>query len=99
MTDLNKQQLQYLKKLTHELKPVVRIGQHGVSESVLTELDIALGRHELVKLKIAATDKDERQALLNKLMKRSEAALVQQIGSTAVLFRRNKKNPVLALPK
>ena len=99
MSKLNKQQLQYLKKLSHALKPVVRIGQHGVSDSVLAELETALVRHELVKLKIAASDRDERQTLLNKLTTGSESALVQQIGSVAVLFRRNDKKPVIELPK
>lgn len=99
MSDLNKQQLQYLKKLTHALKPVVRIGQHGVSDSVLAELDTALVHHELVKLKIAAADRDERQTLLNKLTTGSGSTLIQQIGSVAVLFRRNDKKPVIELPK
>ncbi len=91
--------MQFLKKLTHELKPVVRIGQHGLTEPLLAELDIALTHHELIKIKIAAADRDDRKTMLSSLLSTSGAALVQQIGSTAVLYRQNKKKPVLDLPK
>jgi len=99
LTDLNKQQLQFLKKLTHALKPVVRTGQHGLTSAVLVELDKALSHHELIKIKIGTADRDERKDVLEKMLENSGAALVQQIGGTAVLFRRNKKKPVIDLPK
>ena len=99
MTDLNKQQLQFLKKLTHPLKPVVRIGQHGLTNAVLVELDKALIHHELIKIKIGTAEKADRDAVLAKMIEKSGASLVQQIGGTAVLFRRNKKKPVIELPR
>jgi len=99
LTDLNKQQLQFLKTLTHPLKPVVRTGQHGLTSAVLVELDKALSHHELIKIKIGTADRDERKVLLAKMIENSGATLVQQVGGTAVLFRRNKKRPVIDLPK
>ncbi|MEE9334407.1 MAG: ribosome assembly RNA-binding protein YhbY [Granulosicoccaceae bacterium] len=99
MTDLNKQQLQFLKKLTHPLKPVVRTGQHGLTNAVLVELDKALIHHELIKIKIGAADRDERDAILARMLEKSGSALVQQVGGTAVLFRRNKKKPMIELPR
>ena len=99
MTDLNKQQLQFLKKLTHPLKPVVRTGQHGLTNAVLVELDKALIHHELIKIKIGTADRDERDTILAKMLEKTGASLVQQVGGTAVLFRRNKKKPVIELPR
>jgi len=49
LTDLNKQQLTFLKKLTHPLKPIVRTGQHGLTHAVMEELDKALAHHELIE--------------------------------------------------
>ncbi len=47
---LNNKQKQYLKGLAHSLKPVVLLGQHGLTEGVLAEIDLALNHHELIKV-------------------------------------------------
>jgi RNA-binding protein len=69
------------------LKPVVSVGAAGVSEGVLTELDLALHQHELVKLRIAADDREQRKELIDSLCRQANAELIQRIGHTAVLFR------------
>lgn len=94
---LSNNQLRHLKGLAHHLKPVVRVGQHGVRESVLEELSGALDTHELVKVKIAA-EKAERIAIIQKLVDSTGAERVQHIGQMAVLFRRNPKKPKVVLP-
>ena len=94
---LSNNQLRHLKSLAHHLKPVVRVGQHGVRESVLEELSGALDTHELVKVKIAA-EKAERIAIIQKLVDSTGAEQVQHIGQMAVLFRRNPKKPKVVLP-
>ena len=65
------------------------IGGQGVSDGVLAELDRALKDHELIKLKIAVGDRDLRNTLIVELCDRSGATLVQRIGNTATLLRRN----------
>jgi len=81
------QQIRELKSRAHSLKPVVRIGQHGLSEAVLTELDIALSHHELLKVKLAAADREQRNTLIEQLVAKSGASVVQRIGHILVLFR------------
>lgn len=54
---LNNKQKQYLKGLAHSLKPVVLLGQHGLTEGVLAEIDLALNHHELIKVKVASEDR------------------------------------------
>ena len=93
---LSETQKRHLKKLAHSLKPVVMVGQHGVSEGVLAETDIALRDHELIKMRVSAGDRDERDDMIARIVAHSGAELVQRIGNVAILFRANpdKKRPM-----
>ena len=51
-------QKRYLRSKAHNLKPVVTVGQHGLSDNVMAEIEIALAYHELVKIKISGADRD-----------------------------------------
>jgi len=95
--ELDKATVKYLRSLAHALKPVVRLGQHGLTDAVTRELDGALSHHELVKVKLSESEKEARQAQLEKLCESVDAVSVQQIGHTATLFRRNHKKPVIEL--
>ena len=96
---LTPSQRRYLRSLAHDLPPVILLGAKGATEAVRKELDLALEHHELVKVKLSGGDKDERQAQIDFLTTGTGAEPVQQIGHTAVLFRRNADNPRLALPR
>ncbi len=88
----------FLKKRAHALRPVVMLGQNGLTEAVARELDGALDRHELVKVRLAAADAPARTAQLEALADGAGAEVVQRIGHTATLYRRNRRHPVIALP-
>jgi RNA-binding protein len=90
---LAKPQLKFLLSLTHNLKPVISIGQNGISENVLNELNIALNYHELVKIKITGEDRDARKGMIQTLIDATKAEKVQAIGKTLTLFRRNFEKP------
>ena len=94
---LTPKQRQYLKGLAHSRKPVVIVGDRGVTEAVLTELDQALAHHELVKVRVNAGDRNERESFITRLTGRAGAELVQHIGHVAVLYRPAEK-PVIRLP-
>ena len=94
---LQKDQIKQLRALAHGLKPVVRLGQHGLTPAVPAELDRALDHHELVKIKLNADGRDARAEQLDALCKATRAVTVQSIGHTACLFRRNQKKPVITL--
>lgn len=96
---LSKPQTKFLITLAHNLKPVIMVGQHGVTENLLKELDIALDHHELVKIKIAGEDRESRAEMIKQLSESSSAETVQTIGKTLTLFRRNPKKPKIDLPK
>lgn len=81
----------------HNLKPVVTIGGNGVSESVLAELERALDDHELIKVKIAAGEREDRADIIDSLCQHTRSELVQSIGKTALLYRgAAKPNPKLS---
>ncbi len=96
---LTNAQKRYLRGQAHTLKPIILVGAKGVTDPLVTELDLALEQHELLKLKIAAEDRDTRDAWLAELVERADAALVGRIGHTAVLYRRSKDKPLVILPK
>ena len=76
-----------LRARAHHLKPVVSVGTAGMSDGVLAELGIALDQHELVKIRIAADDREQRKKLIDDLCTGTNAELIQRIGHTAVLYR------------
>ncbi len=96
---LSDNQRRHLRGLAHHLRPIVMVGQDGLKDSVLAELDAALTAHELVKVKVAAADREQRAGMIAELAAASGAELVQSIGHMATLFRRNSKKPKIALPR
>lgn len=80
-----------LRSVGHILNPIVQIGDKGLTEGVLSELERALTDHELIKVKIAGAERDERGEIITSLLAHSGAELVQSIGKTALLYRHNPK--------
>jgi RNA-binding protein len=94
---LTPNQKRQLKSLAHHLKPVVMVGQHGLTENVLNEIEIALDAHELIKVRISGGEREERLEMINAIVEQRGAELVQSIGHVAVFFRRNAKKPKIEL--
>jgi RNA-binding protein len=87
-TTLDNQTRRALKQQAHHLKPVVMLGQAGLTEGVLAEVERALFDHELIKVRITGYDRDERDAQVAEIARQTNAALVQRIGNVAVLYRK-----------
>jgi RNA-binding protein len=88
---LTSAQIRELKKLAHSLKPVVMVGQHGLTENVLAEIDSTLDIHELIKVKLAGADKADRVEMSEAIVQQTSASLVQIIGRVAIFYRPNPK--------
>jgi len=95
---LTNKQNKYLRGLSHDLKPVVMIGNSGVTEGVLNELEARLAHHELIKVRISGVDRDKRRQMAENLCKESNSELVNTIGHIAVLYRQAKE-PTIKLPR
>lgn len=80
---------QQLKGRAHALKPVVFIGQQGLSEAVLKEVDNTLNFHELIKVRVQIKDREERRSITAELCQGLAAEAVQLIGNIAIIYRKN----------
>lgn len=95
---LSEKQKKYLRGLAHGRDPIILIGSSGLSPGVAKEFDVALGAHELVKVKVRVGDRDERDTILAELAKQSGSSLVQRIGNVGVFYRPHKDKPKIILP-
>ncbi|QKT02590.1 ribosome assembly RNA-binding protein YhbY [Ectothiorhodospiraceae bacterium 2226] len=88
---LNEKQRQFLRGLAHSRKPVVIVGQAGVSDTVVAEIDAALNHHELIKVRVNASDREARRAMTEDIAQRTGAELVQSIGHVASFYRSSER--------
>ncbi len=96
---LNESQKKVLRGLGHQLKPIVLIGDAGLTESVLTEFLAALKHHELLKVRVRTGDREIRDRIIGELCDRGSAGLVARTGNVALLFRQNEDKPRITMPQ
>ena len=87
---LTVKQRQYLKGLAHDLDPVVMIGDKGLTDAVVKEINTALTAHELIKIRVLGEDRELRNSLIEKICEASQSSLVQHIGKILVYYRPNE---------
>lgn len=80
-----------LRTLGHKLKPVVRIGNAGLTASVLNEIGLSLAHHELIKIKVSVADRIERNRIIDEICGQTRAELIQRIGHIALIYLRNRE--------
>jgi RNA-binding protein len=78
-----------LKARAHKLEPVVIVGGKGLTDEVVKEIDRALKAHELIKVRAAALERQERGSLLEQILEKTGAERVQEIGKVFVIYRKN----------
>lgn len=81
----------HYRTIAHNLNPVVIVGDKGLTENLIEELNRALFDHELIKVKIAIGDRDDRAEIMNTLIEETKSELVQSIGKVIVLLKKNPK--------
>jgi len=82
-----------LRAQAHALNPVVIIGDKGLTDEVVKEIDRSLKAHELIKVKAATDDRAARERWMNEICGKLEAHPVQQIGKVLVIYRENFDKP------
>lgn len=92
-------QTRFLRGQAHDLKALLQTGGKGVTPAFLAELDEVLERHELVKVKVGADDREVRDAMIADIVGQTGSALVQRIGHTAILYRPGKEKRQIVLPR
>jgi len=96
---LTNAQTRFLRGQAHGLKAILQVGGKGISQTLVDEVVAALEHHELIKVKIAAEDRDAREALARDLATRADAALVQRIGHVVILYRPSIERRQIVLPR
>ena len=88
---LDQAKIKKLRSIGHSLKPVVMVSENGMSENLYAELERALNDHELIKVKFAFEDREDKQEAIAAVIEQTGAELVQTIGKIALLYRLAKK--------
>ncbi|NLD19400.1 MAG: ribosome assembly RNA-binding protein YhbY [Clostridiales bacterium] len=94
---ITSKQRSYLKRLAHELDPIVYIGKSDVTENIVKEIDVLLEARELIKVKIQDTSLLDPKETANELAELLGAEFVQAIGRKFVLYRESKENKKIEL--
>lgn len=97
MLKLNSKQISFLRAAGHALNPVVIIGNKGLSEEVLKELEVSLKAHELIKIKVQSDQREIRAQMLLQICEKLGATAIQHIGKQLLIYRRAEK-PNIILP-
>jgi RNA-binding protein len=93
MTPLSAKRRSELRAEAHKLSPVVIIGDKGLTDEVLAEIDRSLKAHELIKVRAATDERDARAVWIETICDRLQAHPVQQIGKVFVIYREKPKEP------
>jgi RNA-binding protein len=88
---INSKQRKQLKSQAHHLKPVIRVGQHGITDGLIAETNITLDTHELIKVQVQQGEREERSALIEQLCQQTHAELVHHIGKIFILYRQREE--------
>ncbi|MEM6998588.1 MAG: YhbY family RNA-binding protein [Pseudomonadota bacterium] len=87
---LNNNQKKFLRQAAHHLKPVILTGQHGITDSLITEIEQALARHELIKIKIKSGNKEEREAGITAICDQLKLTLFSVLAMLLPFLKRMK---------
>lgn len=86
-----------LRKLGHSLKPVVQVGQKGISENLLKNIDQALLDHELIKVRLVPTSDDDYTAVATAIHEATGAQLAQKVGRNLLFYRAHPEEPKITV--
>jgi RNA-binding protein len=98
MSSLGKKQLHHLRQLAHDIKPIIIVGNKGLTENVIEEIKLALEHHELIKVRVNAGDREARSAMIEKIKEECEAEIVISVGHIVGLYKKADE-PKIILPK
>ncbi len=84
---LNNHEKKYFRQIGHTLQPVVTLGDKGLTDTVLAEIERALEDHELIKVRINADSREQKAAFIETICSTTGAEIVQTIGHVVLLYR------------
>ncbi|AXY25153.1 ribosome assembly RNA-binding protein YhbY [Suicoccus acidiformans] len=91
MKELSKAQQKYLRKESHQHKPIFQMGKMGLTEAFLEQVDEALEKRELIKFNILPNSDEDLREVSQIIEEQLGAYVVQTIGHTVILYRPSSK--------
>ena len=95
---LSESQKKYLRGLGHDLKPLIMVGDAGLSASLMAEYESTLAHHELIKVRVRVGDRAARDAIIDELCAFGSAELIQRVGNIALVYRENADEKKITIP-
>lgn len=92
-------QRSYLKGLANSLDPIFQVGKNGITENFIKQVDEALEKREIIKIKVLNNSMLDAKEVASILAEKTNAEFVQSIGNKFVLYRESKKNKKIILPE
>ena len=96
---MTSKQRAYLKGLAMTMDPIINVGKSSVTPELITSVDEAIEKRELIKISVLKNCLDEPKIIAQTIAERTKSQVVQVIGKKIVLYRMNKKKPKIELPK
>jgi RNA-binding protein len=96
--NLSESQKKHLRALGHQLKPVITVGDAGLSASVMNEFESTISHHELIKVRVRSGSREARDEMIGKLCQQGSGSLIQRIGNVALIYRPNPDKPRIRFP-
>lgn len=89
----------YLRGLAQKLAPIFQIGKNGIEENFIIQVQEALEKRELIKIKVLENSGLETRVASDLICEKVGAEGIQAIGNKIVLYKESKKNPIIQIPK
>lgn len=96
---LTGKQKRHLRSLAHHLDPIFQVGKGGVNENMITQINEAIEKRELLKVGLLKNSLVETDEAAEEIVAGTKAELVQIIGHTIVLYKESKENKEIELPR
>ncbi len=95
---LTSKQRRYLKKLAHDEKAIFQIGKAGITDNMISQLNNALERRELLKITVLQNCPLKKEVAAEQLTNGTGAETVQIIGRQIVLYKESTDHKTIILP-
>lgn len=91
-------QKRYLRSLANTLKPIFQVGKYGVNQNLITQVDEALEKRELIKISILQNCSEDKEEVASELAQATNSFVVQIIGNTIILYKESIEHKSIQLP-
>lgn len=96
---MTSKQRAYLKSLSSTMDPIFQVGKQSVTPEIVEAVSEAFNNRELLKISVLKNCMDDPRGIAEMIAERTRSQVVHVIGKKIVLYKPDKKNPKIILPK